>query len=487
MIFCKTIRWVATILFLTVASSSAAYESVAFDPEVHAARRATLMEAVGDGVLIVPGRYLIGSDGVTRQDPNFWYLTGVESPYSILALVRTDDDVREMLFLPERYQFASSNYPQQDARFRNAVWNQPMDRLAPGPEAIRTTGIAEIYALDEFRQRIVELVGNNKRIFYVDDDSDYYAPSGLAAPLSINQQLRQSVATLFPSASIENPLAQIMRMRRVKDEHELVRMREASRISAMSLIEAAKIIQPGINALEVAARMEYVWASEGSQGVNHARMVAAGDTSLVLYSLQYENYNNGNRIMRSGELVYIDYGIAESDMYSSDVCRTFPISGKFTPEQRKYYDIVVEVEEAALATIRPGVTMLEVVRASAAVFKKYGLEKYEDIDAMGVDKVWGIFPSPTHFLSETGTAGPDTELRVRALGHSIGLNIVAPLPSSTVLQPGMVFTVEPKLYIPKLGTGMMVEDVVVVTENGYENLSAGVPKAAADIEALMAN
>jgi len=106
---------------------------------------------------------------------------------------------------------------------------------------------------------------------------------------------------------------------------------------------------------------------------------------------------------------------------------------------------------------------------------------------MGVDKVWGIFPSPTHFLSETGTSGPDTELRVRALGHSIGLNIVAPLPSSTVLQPGMVFTVEPKLYIPKLGTGMMVEDVVVVTENGYENLSAGVPKAAADIEALMAN
>jgi Xaa-Pro aminopeptidase len=329
-------------------------------------------------------------------------------------------------------------------------------------------------------------VGNNKRIFYVDDDSDYYAPSGLAAPLSINQQLRQSVATLFPSASIENPLAQIMRMRRVKDEHELVRMREASRISAMSLIEAAKIIQPGINALEVAARMEYVWAREGSQGVNHARMVAAGDTSLVLYSLQYENYNNGNRIMRSGELAYIDYGIAESDMYSSDVCRTFPVSGKFTPEQRKYYDIVVEAEEAALAAIRPGVTMLEVVRASAAVFKKYGLEKYEDINVMGVDKVWGIFPSPTHFLSETGTSGPDIELRVRALGHSIGLNIVAPLPSSTVLQPGMVFTVEPKLYIPSLGTGMMVEDVVVVTEEGYENLSVGVPKSADEIEALMA-
>lgn len=104
---------------------------------------------------------------------------------------------------------------------------------------------------------------------------------------------------------------------------------------------------------------------------------------------------------------------------------------------------------------------------------------------MGADKVWGIFPSPTHFLSESGTSGPDTGLRIRALGHSIGVNIVAPFPPGTVLEVGMVFTVEPKLYIPELGTGMMVEDVVVVTANGYENLSASIPRDADDIEALL--
>lgn len=480
----KTLLFVA-VLFVSSANNSAAYDSVAFAPEVHAARRAALMQSIGDGVLIVAGRYLVGSGGVTRQDPNFWYLTGVESPYAILAVVPMDDGLREVLFLPERFQFASSNYPQQDRRFRHAIWNQPMDRLAPGAEAIQTTGISEIYPIDEFKRRIVEIVGTANNIFFVDDHSEYYVPPGLAAPISINQQLRQSVAAMFPDSKIENPLAHIMRMRMVKDEHELARMRRASDISAISLIEAAKIIRPGINALEVAAHMEYVWAREGSQGVSHARMVAAGDTSLVLYSLQYENYNNANRVMQAGELAYIDYGIAESDMYSSDVCRTFPVSGKFTPEQRKYYDIVVESEEAALAAIRPGVTMLDVVKASAAVFRKHGLDKYEDIDAMGADKVWGVFPSPTHFLSESGTSGPDTDLRVRALGHSIGLNIVAPIAASTVLEPGMVFTVEPKLYIPELGTGMMVEDVIVVTEDGYENLSARVPKHADDIEALM--
>ena len=486
MILSKKTSLFATYLFMSVAASASAYDSVAFEPAVHAERRARLMESLGDGVLIVAGRYLVGADGVPRQEPNFWYLTGVESPYAILAVTAADNGLREVLFLPERFQFASANYPQQDVRFRHAVWNQPMDRLSPGADAVQATGLGEIYPLDEFRQRIVEIVGTRDRLFFVDDNAEYYAPPGLPAPVSINQQLRQSIAGLFPDAEIDNPLAHIMHMRLVKDEHELARMRQASAISATSLLEVGKIIRPGINALEVAAHMEYVWAREGSQGVSHARMVAAGDTSLVLYSLQYENYNNANRIMQAGELAYIDYGIAESDMYSSDVCRTFPVSGKFTPEQRKYYDIVVEAEEAALAAIRPGVTMLDVVKASAAVFKRHGLDRYEDIDAMGADKVWGVFPSPTHYLRASGNPGPDSELRVRGLGHSIGLNIVSPLPAGTVLQPGMVFTVEPKLYIPELATGMMVEDVVVVTEDGYENLSAGVPKQADEIEALMA-
>ena len=130
--------------------------------------------------------------------------------------------------------------------------------------------------------------------------------------------------------------------------------------------------------------------------------------------------------------------------------------------------------------------MLQLVKASAAVYRKHGLDKFEDIDAMGADKVWGIFPSPTYFLSESGNSGPDTDLRARALGHSIGLSIVEPFPLNAVLEAGMVFTVEPKLYIPELGTGMMVEDVVVVTDDGYENLSVRVPKHATDIEALMA-
>ena len=111
-----------------------AQSDVAFPPEIYAARRAGLAEAVDGAPVIVLGSYLIRSGGQGKQDPNFWYLTGVESPYAIL--VTTGDERgsrREVLFLPQRYQFAGAQYPMAEQRFRGAAWNQPIRRLAPGP------------------------------------------------------------------------------------------------------------------------------------------------------------------------------------------------------------------------------------------------------------------------------------------------------------------------------------------------------------------
>ena len=172
-------------------------------------------------------------------------------------------------------------------------------------------------------------------------------------------------------------------------------------------------------------------------------------------------------------------------MYASDVCRTFPVSGKFTPEQRKYYNIVVEAEEAALAAIKPGAKYIDLVKASAGVFKKYGLEKYENIDTMGVENVWGIFPSPTHFLGKPLTN--PAPVPARGLGHHVGLVVARTITNpDTLIEPGMVITIEPKLYIPELGTGMMIEDMILITENGYENMSRHLARTADEIEALMA-
>ena len=469
---------------LVAVCGAAEYDSVAFPPEVHAARRAALMESAGDGVVIVPGRYLANYPIAPRQDADFWYLTGVESPYSILVIVNTEDSVRELLFLPDEFQFAPYNYPQNDLRFRNATWNRPQFP-SPGTDAVSETGIREIYPIDEFRQRLIDVVGERQRILFADGGESLYAPPGITPPLTINQSLRNELAALFPNARFENPSTDIRRMRMVKDEHEIERIRRATNISIESLKEAARAIRPGVTPLEIAGLIEYVWTREGGQGYTVGRNVSSGENSLLHYPLVFAMYNVGNYQMRDGELAFLDYGLSQSDMYFSDLSRTYPVSGKFSPEQRMYYEIMLEATDAAIAAVEPGATMLDAIKAAATVFKNHGLERYEDIDTMGIDNVWGIFPSPTHFIDEDGNSGPDN-VWVRALGHGIGINIVAEIDNDTILRPGMVFTVEPKLYSPELGSAIMIEDMILVTEDGRENLSAALPRTPDEVEALMA-
>ena len=461
-----------------------AQSDIASEPEVYAERRVKLMDQLGDSALVVPGRYMIRPDHIMKQFPNFWYLTGVESPYAILVVVPQEGGLREVLFLPEHFQFAASNFPQRDMRFRAAIWNQPIRRLSPGNEAEVATGIGETYSVDEFKERLVDIIGDKESIYFMRDMTGYYAPPGLSTATSFSQQLEADVAAIFPKAEIKNATPLVNRMRDIKDEHEIALIRRAVEISTKSLEAAGKAIEPGKNALELVGLMHHVWKSEGAS-YTHSPMFSVGPHSLRMYALSNENYNSVDHIMQAGELAYVDYGVAEVNMYASDVCRTFPVSGKFTAEQRKYYDIVVEAEEAALAAIKPGAKYIDLVKASAGVFKKYGLDKYEDIDAMGVENVWGVFPSPTHFLGEP-LANP-APVPARGLGHHVGLVVARSITNpDTLIEPGMVITIEPKLYIPELGTGMMIEDVVLITEDGYENLSKNLARTADEIEALMA-
>ena len=186
--------------------------------------------------------------------------------------------------------------------------------------------------------------------------------------------------------------------------------------------------------------------------------------------------------------MFIDYGAAEYQMYTSDICRTFPVSGRFTDEQREYYEIVLEAQKAALARIEPGVMMIDVIRAAAQVFKDHGLEQFENIDRMGEDRVWGILPSPTYWLAQGGTLtdySGASGTGVRDLGHHIGLEALDSRDYAQPLAVGMVFTVEPKLYIPAKGIAIMIEDMILVTQDGYENLSAGAPREVGEIEMIM--
>ena len=477
------------LILFAAAQPAAAQKDVAFPSTVYASRRARLMETIGPGVVVLLGNDLIGAGAAGRQDPNFWYLTGVESPWAAMIIVRSRDGaVHETLFLPTREQFAGAQYPIDDNRFRDAPWNRST-RLHPGPEAVRRTGVADVYPVDAFAAQL-DSAAVEGDLWMLEDHGTPWAPPGVARPRTRRQQLQASIADRLPGRTVRDITPAIERMRLVKDAHEIAALRRAADISARSLAEVMKYARDGMNDLEVEGYLEYLWKRDGSPRPAFDPIVMSGPSALALYTIRSERYHPTDRIMRNGELLYIDYGAAEVDMYAADVCRTFPVSGRFTPEQRRYYEIVLEAMDAALREIRPGAMMIDVIRAAAGVFRDHGLEPNEDIGRMGADRVWGIMPSPTYWLARNGELTDYSGARgtgVRDLGHHVGLEALDSRDYSMPLSAGMVFTVEPKLYIPELGVAIMIEDMILVTEDGYENLSAAAPRRVEDIERIMAS
>lgn len=464
-----------------------AQSDVAFPVEVYAERRARLMERL-DAPVIVPSEYMIRHGGEKKQDPNFFYLTGVESPYAILYMEPDGSGgVRDILFLPEHRQFAGAQYSFQDPRLVDAAWNRLIRRLEPGSEAEAATGIGETEPLSDFTARMGELTRVAETVYFAQEPGELYAPPGLEPPRTLRQQLASSLSDAL-GRELADATPAVERMRVVKDAYEIDALRRAAEISAEGLIEAMRRIEPGMNDLEVAGIMEWVWKREGSPRAAFPPIVASGPDAVSLFTIRSENYNSVDRVMEDGDLVFIDYGAAEWAMYASDICRTFPVAGRFTDEQERLYEIVLEAQRAALAEIRPGGTILDAIRAAAGVYQAHGLEANEDIDRMGADRVWGLMPSPTHYLTQgkgltryTAVAG----LGVRDIGHHIGLEATDGRDYTTPLQPGMVFTVEPKLYAPELEVAIMIEDIILVTEDGFENLSAAAPRTVAEIERIM--
>lgn len=467
-----------------------AQRSIDVPPTVYAERRARLFDQAGTIPLIVPGEYLIRSGGIGKQDLGFWYLTGIESPYAVL-LVHPDgtDDGASVLFVPDTFQFAGAQYSIPDERFRHAGWNRTFRDIAPGAQGARDTGFDEVLPIDRFVDEVRRRVGGAQNIGVAGEPRQLYAPPGMGAPLSVRDQFIANLESVLPGKALTNVAPLISRMRLVKDEHEIATIRRAAEISSLSFTEALGEIAPGRNDLEIAGFMEYVWKREGASRTAFSPIVASGESSVSLYTLRSELYNSTDRVMRDGELIFIDYGAAEYDMYTSDVCRTFPVSGTFTDEQKLYYNIVLEALETALTEIRPGAMMIDVIRAAAGVFKAHGLDEFEDIDVMGVERVWGLMPSPTYWIDQEGGLTDYSGARasgVRDLGHHIGLDALDSRDYTVPLEPGMIFTVEPKIYIPESDIAIMIEDMILVTDDGYENLSASAPKTVEEIERIMA-
>jgi Xaa-Pro aminopeptidase len=231
-------------------------------------------------------------------------------------------------------------------------------------------------------------------------------------------------------------------LRWVKQPEEIAAIRRASRAGAAAIVEAMRSTEPGLGEWEIAALMTFVHTREGASGPAYGAIVGSGPNSCALHYLM------AARRMEDGEPLLVDYG-PEVDHYVTDITRTWPVGGRFEGRTKELYEAVLEAQKAGIAAAKPGASMRDVDRASRAR------------------------------LSELGFGG----LLNHGVCHSVGMEVHDP--GRGPFEPGVVFTIEPGAYDRELGIGIRIEDVVVITEDGCEVLSAGAPKEIAEIEALM--
>jgi Xaa-Pro aminopeptidase len=264
----------------------------------------------------------------------------------------------------------------------------------------------------------------------------------------------------------------------IKGDAELEHMRRAATLSAETHAALMRHVQPGMNECEAEAFLDYRYRGAGSTGAAYNHICAGGANACILH------YIENDQPLKDGDLLLVDSG-AEWHYYAADITRTFPVGGKFSPEQRALYQVVLDAEEAAIAVAAPGVEFDRIHEVALGVIVD-GLLQH------------GLLKGTAEEALESGSY---RDFFMHKTGHYLGLDVhdcgryTTAEGASRPLEPGMVFTVEPGIYVDPenmdvearwRGIGIRIEDDVLITDDGHEVLTSGVPKAVEEVEAMCA-
>lgn len=373
--------------------------------------------------LVFAGEQSDGS-GRFQPDANFVYLTGIRDERGAALLLDPANDNpqrREVLFLRPRD-------PEQER------WDGYRETISSALK--RRTGFAAIQRLGSLPAAVTAALRRCKRAACLHPFAVY--PSALSPDLGVFQQVAQRV----PGVRIEDRTALLTSMRAIKSRTELALIERAADITEQAFLGVIGQLRPGLRESQVQLALETVYRQQGGE-LAYGTIVGGGLNGTVLH------YIDNDRELHDGELVVID-SAASFGGYASDLTRTFPVSGKFTAEQREVYEVVLAAQLAAIKACRPGVALFEVDAAARRVIDKAGLG-----DAF-----------------------------IHSIGHPLGLSVHDVQPDHP-LKPGMVITVEPGVYLPERGLGVRIEDDLLITARGTRNLTPRVPKTVLEIERAM--
>lgn len=434
---------------------------------VHAQRRQDLLARL-DGatcVVIAATPVTIRNSDVEhafRQDSDLMYLTGFVEPETVIVLAPRHKEHRFVMFVRPRD-------PERE------TW----DGIRAGVEGAKERyGADAAFPIAELESKLPDYLGGHRRLMY---SVGRFAPNDarVFAALQLTRR-RQRLGVVAPSEIVE-PQA-LHEMRLVKTSLELDAMRAAVRATAEGHAAAMRVARPGVNEQEVEAELIYAFKKHGAARPAYDSIVGSGRNACILH------YRENDRRMEDGDLLLIDAG-AEHGFYAADVTRTFPVSGRFTPAQRRLYDAVLKSQLEAIAMVQPGATLEGIhkatVRSLAASMLELGLLTAVSVDeAIEKELYKKFYPHRTsHWL------GMDV--------HDVGRYFVEGPKGEAVpvqLASGQVLTIEPGLYVPAgagappeyEGQGVRIEDDVLVTEGGHEVLTQAIPKDPADLERILA-
>ncbi len=432
--------------------------------EVFAQRRKKLMELMGDesiAIWIAPPARRRNADSFYRYRPDsdILYLTGLEDP-STAVVIRSDGEDKFILFVRPKN-------PQVE------VW----EGVRMSPEEAKEYFMADrVESIEEFEKILPELMLGCKRVYYhfgLDKSSDQIVIDALNR---VKVQRRQGKVTPWEVRETELLMSEL---RLYKDPWEIELIRRAAEITAVAHRKAMAATHPGVYEYQLAALIEYIFKNNGAFEPAYLSIVGGGERGAILHYIE-----NKNRL-EDGELVLIDAG-AEYQYYAADITRTFPVNGKFSPQQRELYELVLAAQTEALKNCKPGVSILKIHEIAVRELTK-GLVEL------------GILKGKVEELIASEAYKP---FYMHRTGHWLGLDVhdiggyYSPSGEERLLEPGMVLTVEPGLYFhpqfceeesakPFLGIGIRIEDNVLITENGAEILTGGAPKAPKELEELI--
>jgi len=427
-----------------------------------AAHRAELLEQLGDdeAVLLIANAVSTRSNDTEfryRPSSDIFWLTGFEHPECAVFLRR--GDVKLTMFVQPRDRAAET-------------WNG----RRPGVDGAKTTfGADEAFPINDLESELVRLLQGVRRLHYA------FAEHPEADQLLSRAIYRAGRAArrngLSVPTELVSPKGMLHELRLRKREHELDAMRQAAALSAQAHVLAMKAGSPGTFEYEIESTIEHHIRKNGGRGMGYTSIIAAGDNANILH------YIENDAMVKDGDLVLVDAG-GEVDYYTADITRTWPANGRFTAAQAKVYQAVLNAQLASIAEVKPGSSLARVhdtsVRKLTEAMVELGLLEGE------VDELIRSEAFKRYYMHGTSHwLGLDV--------HDVGNYFVDG--QSRPLEPGMILTIEPGIYIPEddesapeelRGIGVRIEDDILVTAAGYENLTAACPKTIPEVEAACA-